>query len=57
MRSTVSQGPSADTLVLVCGPPGFMEAVSGSKTPDYKQGDVSGILKRLGYNETMVFKF
>lgn len=49
--------PSADTLVLVCGPPGFMQAVSGGKTPDFKQGEVSGILKELGYNESMVFKF
>lgn len=49
--------PSADTLVLVCGPPGFMEAVSGGKTPDYQQGEVSGILKTIGYNSSMVFKF
>lgn len=49
--------PSVDTLVLVCGPPGFMTAVSGNKTPDYQQGEVSGILKSVGYNESMVFKF
>lgn len=49
--------PSDDSLVLVCGPPGFMEAVSGNKTPDYKQGEVSGILKALGFKENMVFKF
>lgn len=41
--------PSPDTMVLVCGPPPFMNSISGSKTPDYKQGPVSGILKDLGY--------
>jgi cytochrome-b5 reductase len=49
--------PSADTMILVCGPPGFMATVSGDKTPDYKQGPVSGILKELHYTEDMVYKF
>lgn len=49
--------PSADTWVFVCGPPGFMTAVSGPKTVDYKQGPVCGYLQELGYNEDMVFKF
>lgn len=49
--------PSEDTLILVCGPPGFMDAVSGNKTPDFKQGEVSGLLKKIGYNESMVFKY
>ena len=49
--------PSEDNYILVCGPPGFMEAVSGNKTPDYKQGEVKGHLKALGYTESMVFKF
>ncbi len=41
--------PTLDNWVLVCGPPGMMEAVSGNKTPDYKQGQVSGLLKAAGY--------
>ncbi len=49
--------PSSDSRILVCGPPGFMDAVSGNKTPDYQQGLVSGLLKKAGYDETMVFKF
>lgn len=49
--------PSDDTAVYVCGPPGFMNDISGGKTPDFKQGLVSGYLKELGYNEDMVFKF
>ena len=49
--------PAADVSVYVCGPPSFMESVSGGKTKDFKQGEVSGFLKELRYNEDMVFKF
>lgn len=49
--------PSKDHWILVCGPPGFMEAISGKKTPDYQQGPVKGHLKALGYTDEMVFKF
>ncbi|KAK6945069.1 Oxidoreductase FAD/NAD(P)-binding [Dillenia turbinata] len=50
-------GPSDDTLILVCGPPGMMEHISGDKAKDYTQGELSGILKELGYTESMVYKF
>lgn len=49
--------PSPDSLVLVCGPPGMMKAVSGPKTEKFEQGLVDGILKALGFKEEMVFKF
>jgi cytochrome-b5 reductase len=49
-----------DSIVLVCGPPGFMKHVSGekdfSKSPP-AQGDVGGLLKELGYPASMVYKF
>jgi len=48
---------SDDNLILVCGPPPFMKVISGEKTPDYKQGELTGLLKELGYNESQVFKF
>ena len=35
----------------------MMKAVSGDKTPDYKQGPVEGLLKDAGYTEEMVYKF
>lgn len=54
---SVMPKPSTDSLILVCGPPGFMAAMSGDKTKDYKQGMVEGLLKAAGYNEDMVFKF
>lgn len=49
--------PSDDTLVLVCGPPGMMQHISGEKAKDWTQGEVSGILKEAGYTEQMVYKF
>lgn len=49
--------PSDDTLILVCGPPGMMEHISGDKAKDYSQGKLTGLLKDLGYSEEMVYKF
>ncbi|KAH9623126.1 hypothetical protein KSS87_001701 [Heliosperma pusillum] len=59
-KDMVSKGlpvPSNDTLVLVCGPPGMMQHISGNKAKDYSQGELSGVLKELGYTEEMVYKF
>lgn len=49
--------PGKDNIVMVCGPPGLMESVSGGKAPDFSQGEVKGILKDLGYEASMVYKF
>ena len=49
--------PSDDSIVLVCGPPGMMKAVSGDKVSVKEQGPVEGVLKELGYNESQVYKF
>lgn len=51
---------AGEALILVCGPPPFMEAVSGDK--DFAkqppmQGELKGFLKELGYMPKMVFKF
>jgi Oxidoreductase NAD-binding domain len=45
--------PSGDHLVLVCGPPGLMNAVSGDKAKDKSQGEwhvVRASLKPVGHN-------
>lgn len=47
----------SNILVCVCGPPGFMEAVSGDKAKDKSQGPIGGMLKELGYQDSEVFKF
>ncbi|KAG1656196.1 hypothetical protein FOA52_011997 [Chlamydomonas sp. UWO 241] len=49
--------PCPDTVVMVCGPPGMMKAVSGDKAPDKSQGEVEGLLKELGFSKDNVFKF
>eukprot|EP00924_Labyrinthula_sp_SR-Ha-C_P006670 maker-scaffold_29-snap-gene-1.1-mRNA-1 protein AED:0.01 eAED:0.01 QI:259/1/1/1/1/1/2/64/298 len=46
-----------DVMVLVCGPKGFMKHVSGDKGPNRTQGEVGGLLKKLGFNEDQVYKF
>ncbi|GFY99779.1 FAD/NAD(P)-binding oxidoreductase [Actinidia rufa] len=49
--------PLCDHIASVCGPPGMMNHISGGKAKDWSQGEVSGILKELGYTEQMVYKF
>jgi cytochrome-b5 reductase len=49
--------PSTDSIVFVCGPPPMVAAISGPKAPDYTQGEVDGILKKLNYTKEQVFKF
>jgi cytochrome-b5 reductase len=49
-----------NTAVLVCGPPAFMQTVSGDKDYTQKppaQGALSGLLKEMGYTERQVYKF
>lgn len=43
--------------VLVCGPKDMTAALAGPKTPDFKQGEVGGVLKDLGYKTEQVWKF
>ncbi|KAM0849643.1 hypothetical protein ACQ4PT_053595 [Festuca glaucescens] len=50
-------GPGEDSLILVCGPPGMMNHISGDKAKDRSQGEVTGLLKDLGYTADMVYKF
>jgi len=49
--------PSDDHLILVCGPPPMMKAISGDKAPDKSQGELEGILAKIGYTKDQVYKF
>lgn len=49
--------PATESLVLVCGPPKLMQLVSGEKNKDFTQGELGGILKKLGYSSQNVFKY
>jgi cytochrome-b5 reductase len=47
-------------LIYVCGPPGFYKCVSGDKdftTSPPGQGELTGLLKEMGYTSQQVFKF
>ncbi|KAI9097285.1 hypothetical protein DFS34DRAFT_621124 [Phlyctochytrium arcticum] len=43
--------------VFICGPNQMLGAISGTKAPDFSQGSIGGILKKLGYKEGDIFKF
>ncbi|KAF2751478.1 ferredoxin reductase-like protein [Sporormia fimetaria CBS 119925] len=43
--------------IFVCGPPGMYKAISGGKKSPSDQGELSGILKELGYSKDQVYKF
>ncbi|KAI8617084.1 hypothetical protein BC830DRAFT_1115248 [Chytriomyces sp. MP71] len=43
--------------VFVCGPGPFYAHVSGTKAKDYTQGEIGGLLSKLGYSKDDVFKF
>eukprot|EP00798_Chlamydomonas_sp_ICE-L_P022037 gene22037-29100_t len=47
----------SDNMVMVCGPPPMMNSISGSKAKDFSQGEVDGLLKDLGFDASMVYKF
>ncbi|KAK9804386.1 hypothetical protein WJX72_010552 [[Myrmecia] bisecta] len=49
--------PSDDNLIMVCGPPPMYKALSGDKAPDKSQGELTGLLKDMGYTPSQVFKF
>lgn len=42
--------------VFICGPPGQVASIAGKKK-GMKQGELSGVLKELGYTEDQVYKF
>ena len=46
-----------DGKIFVCGPPGLYKAVSGTKNSPTDQGELSGMLKELGYDKEQVYKF
>jgi cytochrome-b5 reductase len=45
------------TKVVVCGPPGFVKAVSGEKKSMSDQGELVGLLKELRFEKEQVYKF
>jgi cytochrome-b5 reductase len=44
-------------LLLLLLLPGMMNAVSGDKAQDKTQGELTGLLKAMGYTQEQVYKF
>jgi cytochrome-b5 reductase len=58
LLKTVLPEPKSENIKLfVCGPPGLYKAISGPKASPKDQGELSGILKELGYSKDQVYKF
>ncbi|KAF9889940.1 NADH-cytochrome b5 reductase [Aspergillus nanangensis] len=58
LLKTVLPEPKEENIkIFVCGPPGMYKAISGAKVSPKDQGELTGILKELGYNQDQVYKF
>ncbi|KAI5865865.1 ferredoxin reductase-like protein [Durotheca rogersii] len=57
LKTVLPEPKSGNIKVFVCGPPGLYKAISGTKVSPTDQGELSGILKDLGYTKDQVFKF
>ncbi|KAL1916408.1 uncharacterized protein VTP21DRAFT_5599 [Calcarisporiella thermophila] len=45
------------SMLFVCGPNGMLQHVCGMKGPNFTQGEVTGVLGKLGYSSNTVYKF
>jgi len=58
LLKTVMPEPREENIkVFVCGPPGLYKAIAGMKNSPKDQGELSGLLKELGYSQEQVYKF
>ena len=55
--NAIAGAPNPHHKIFVCGPPGLMKSVCGTKGPNYTQGETTGILRDLGFTEKDVYKF
>ena len=57
LKTVLPEPKEENVKVFVCGPPGLYKAISGPKKSPQDQGELSGILKELGYSQEQVYKF
>ncbi|KAL1845338.1 hypothetical protein VTK73DRAFT_653 [Phialemonium thermophilum] len=57
LKTVLPEPKEENVKVFVCGPPGMMNAISGNKKSPQDQGELTGILKELGYKPEQVYKF
>ncbi|KAF2259553.1 NADH-cytochrome b5 reductase 3 [Lojkania enalia] len=58
LKTVMPEPKEGDKIkVFVCGPPGMYKAISGGKKSPTDQGELSGMLKELGYSKDQVYKY
>ncbi|KAI0976541.1 oxidoreductase NAD-binding domain-containing protein [Xylaria arbuscula] len=57
LKTVLPEPKEGNIKIFVCGPPGLYKAISGTKVSPKDQGELSGVLKELGYTEDQVYKF
>ena len=57
LKTVLPEPKEANVKVFVCGPPGLYKAISGAKKSPADQGELTGMLKELGYSKEQVYKF
>ncbi|KAI0144602.1 oxidoreductase NAD-binding domain-containing protein [Xylariaceae sp. FL1272] len=57
LKTVLPEPKEGNIKVFVCGPPGLYKAISGPKVSPKDQGELTGILKELGYSKDQVYKF
>ncbi|KAK0384128.1 hypothetical protein NLU13_8217 [Sarocladium strictum] len=57
LKQVLPEPKSENVKLFVCGPPGLMNAISGNKVSPKDQGELTGLLKELGYEKDQVYKF
>lgn len=57
LKEVLPDASQENIKIFVCGPPPLYKAISGMKPSPQDQGELSGILKELGYTKEQVYKF
>ena len=57
LKTVLPEPKREDIKIFVCGPPGMYNAICGTKPSPKDQGELTGILKELGYSKDQVYKF
>lgn len=57
LKTVLPEPKEENVKIFVCGPPGLYKAVSGAKKSPAEQGELTGMLKDLGYKQDQVYKF
>ena len=57
LKTVLPEPKEENVKIFVCGPPGLYKAVSGAKKSPAEQGELTGMLKEMGYSPDQVYKF